>query len=508
MHAMNGIRRVWRQLGCVAALAALAAMTVPSIAAAHRVSRIRHTYVALGDSLAFGFSQHTLNENLLAGDPAAAFEQGYPNAYLNEVNEAKHGSVQLVNDGCPGETTESLIGDNPTFIKELNEKAGKKVSKPITGEAPCAYHTADGLPLHHEYGGKSQLESAFETIANEKAAGTPVKVISLDIGANDEFHVIAKVETKAKEAVEAKVVAIVTPEAEAQIIAKVEKIAKEEVEAFVVEQVLPQAIAESEGKEPALKEDIAKDAGEYFAAHAKELEAKGHIDFFNYLGEHEKQLKEEGEAIGAALGAKYAEEHALELLKEGEEIGVKLVREAIPALYAQIDTNITGILIAIHDTGYRGRVIFEGTYDPFGRVEGVTKEFGTFGKLVLGPNNQTELDPKANAEAAELVSIEKTTLTKHATKVNVCYSNAAERFNPATFNETPAAEKLEEERLAKWTNMNNPTEFEYAPGKKLKFDEKVEVAPHVVLSSDGPDVHATAEGYKVMADQMDETCGF
>lgn len=505
MHAMNGIRRVWRQFGCVAALAALAAMTVPSIAAASHPPTIKATYVALGDSLAFGFSEQLFNENLITGESPAAFEHGYANAYLNDVNKMKKGHVQLVNDGCPGETTESLIGNNAAFVKELNEKAGKMVSEPITGEAPCAYHTADGLPLHHEYGGKSQLESVLETIATEKAAGTPVQMISLDIGANDELHAVAKAEKEAKAAVEAKVAAAVTPQVEKEIGEKVKKIAQEEVEAFVVEQVLPQAVAESGGIEPALKEDIAKDAAAYSAAHAAELAAKGQLDALNYFFAHEKELKEEGAKIGAVLGAAYFAAHAAELLKEGEAIAFAIIKAGLPAEYKQIDTNIAGILIALHDSGYMGRVIFEGTYDPFGRVEGVTK---VAGQLVLGPNNQTELEPGFNVAGAELISLEKATLTKKKTKVKVCYSNPQERFNPATFNETKAAEEEEEKHLAKWTNMANPNEFEYAPGKKLAFDQKAEVAPGVVLSADGPDIHATTEGYEVMAAQMNETCKF
>ncbi len=65
----------------------------------------------------------------------------------------------LVNDGCPGETTDSMIGDGP-LAAAMEADLGAK------GEAPCAYHNVDGLPLHNEYGeGKSQLENALETIA-------------------------------------------------------------------------------------------------------------------------------------------------------------------------------------------------------------------------------------------------------------------------------------------------------------------------------------------------------
>jgi hypothetical protein len=67
-----------------------------------------------------------------------------------------------------------------------------------TGESPCAYHKV-GLPLHHEYGGgKSQLESALETIAAGAAMGKPVRTVTLDIGPNDELRTVHKCEAEVK----------------------------------------------------------------------------------------------------------------------------------------------------------------------------------------------------------------------------------------------------------------------------------------------------------------------
>src|SRR5271155_1759564 len=67
MQAMNGsgaarARRFCCLLGSLAALVALAAMSVPSIAAAGtakdlKLQPIKNTYLALGDSLAFGYSE-------------------------------------------------------------------------------------------------------------------------------------------------------------------------------------------------------------------------------------------------------------------------------------------------------------------------------------------------------------------------------------------------------------------------------------------------------------------
>jgi hypothetical protein len=348
------------------------------------------------------------------------------------------------------------------------------VSEPITGEAPCAYHTADHLPLHNEYGGsKSQLEAVLETIATDKAAGKPVKMISLDIGANDELHTVAKAEKEAKQQIEEKVGQTVKVE----VFNHVQAVAKEEVEAFVVGKVVGQAAEETGGEEPAFRERIAVLAGEYFASHATELAELGATDAGTYAATHVKELEE----LGAKLGAEYAAAHAAELKKEGEAIALKLITEGLPAEYAQIDTNIIGMLTAIHDTGYTGRVIFVGTYDPYGRVGGISKE-------------HKELEPGFNAAAAELISLEKATLTKKALKVKVCYSNSEALFNPASVSDTLANEELEEEHLATWTNMANFTVFE---GKTYGQP-----------GADGPDIHAKPVGYEKMAEQMNELCGF
>jgi len=497
MHAMNGVRRastrrLCRLLGCVVALVALAALGLPSLAAA-KPGKVKYTYVALGDSLAFGYSQQLFNENESLGENPAAFEHGYANDYLKLVNGTGN-KVQIVNDGCPGETTESLIGDNPALLAEINSLVKRRVSEPVTGEAPCEYHYTNRgseehpffLPLHHEYGGtKSQLESAIETIKVEQEAGTPVKMVSLDIGANDELHTVAKAEKEGTAEVEAKVEKLVKKEAEKEIEEKVNQIAKEEVEAYVVEQVIGQAYAETNGEEPAFRERIGQLAYEYSEAHASELSKKGVEDGLKYLLEHKTQLTEEGEKIGEELAAKYVAEHGLELVEEGERIILEIIRSGLSADYTQIDTNIIGILAELHHAGYHGKVIFEGTYDPYGRVRGVTKYAG---KLVPGENHQTELETGFNEAAAALIELEQATLTHHNVGLRVCYSDAETLFNVALGNETKAAEEQEEANLAEWTNMANFNTFD---GK-----------------ADGPDIHATPTGYQKMAEQMNSTCSF
>ncbi|MCL2769539.1 MAG: SGNH/GDSL hydrolase family protein [Solirubrobacterales bacterium] len=153
-----------RASGAAVAIAAVCAMAAAPAGAeehGHGHGRghghVRGTYLALGDSLAFGYSQAKF-EALAPQDPAAAFDTGYVDDFARFLKRFEH--VQVVNDGCPGETTESMM------------KA-------------CAYQEA-GLPLHHPYPKESQLSNALAYIA---AHPGEVGTISIDIGANDALGV-------------------------------------------------------------------------------------------------------------------------------------------------------------------------------------------------------------------------------------------------------------------------------------------------------------------------------
>ena len=147
------------------------------------------------------------------------------------------------------------------------------------------------------------------------------------LGYNQQDQARATKEAQAQ--IEAKVAAIVTPQAEAEVHAKVNRIVGEEVEAYVIEQVFPQAYAESAGAEPALAEDIRRDAGEYSATHAEEIAEVEYQDAGRYLAENGEKLEQEGEAIGLELGASYAAEHATELQAEGLELGERIFAELV-----------------------------------------------------------------------------------------------------------------------------------------------------------------------------------
>jgi len=188
MSATHGsLRSRSRLMGVSLALVfALAALFASSASAKVPVTS---SYLSLGDSLAFGYSAELFNANFPTENPAE-FEHGYASDYLLKHVPSLNG-IQLQNNGCPGETTDSLIGNGP-----LGTALG-------AGEPSCGYH-ALGFPLHHEYGaGKSQLENALETIAIDAFTGKPVTTITLNIGANDELHAIAKCEAEVKAEYEA-----------------------------------------------------------------------------------------------------------------------------------------------------------------------------------------------------------------------------------------------------------------------------------------------------------------
>lgn len=150
----------------VLALCALYVLLPPASAAAHRVQpHAQHAYLALGDSLAFGYSQARFEENLPEESPEA-FETGYVNDFGDALRLFRH-NLSIVNDGCPGETTDSMI------------------------EGPCAYQEL--FPLHHPYVGgptSSQLSDALSYLESHRGQVNP---ITIDIGANDALAVIEHV---------------------------------------------------------------------------------------------------------------------------------------------------------------------------------------------------------------------------------------------------------------------------------------------------------------------------
>jgi lysophospholipase L1-like esterase len=161
---MSALHRVRTRLFVGAA--ALVAFGALALAPAAGANGVGSTYLALGDSLAYGYHQAQFQEELKNKGfvEAANFNDGYVDDFggtLKLINP----KLKIVNDGCPGETTETMIkgsGVGPEFC------AGGPTGSPF----PKAF-------LHHPYPG-TQLEDAL-AIAKQPGTGT----ITLDIGAND-----------------------------------------------------------------------------------------------------------------------------------------------------------------------------------------------------------------------------------------------------------------------------------------------------------------------------------
>ena len=149
---------------CVASIAVLGALVFAPAAGA---SNVGSTYLALGDSLAYGYHAKQFASEYPHVNPAN-YEEGYVNTFYNSL-KAVNPAVTLVNYGCPGETTNTF-----------DEGPGS----PYPTSAYCAGGPTGGpFPktfLHNGYSG-TQLEAA-EAFLKANPNTSPVTV---DIGAND-----------------------------------------------------------------------------------------------------------------------------------------------------------------------------------------------------------------------------------------------------------------------------------------------------------------------------------
>jgi hypothetical protein len=208
MQAMNGFARSFRSrgrlIGCCMALAMALAAFVIAPAAANAAATPTTTYLALGDSISFGFTQEKFNLHLPNESPSY-FEEGFTNYFLNtglkkatEIGK----SIRLVNDGCPRETSNGLIGESVILNGETSTEGPYKLTEGPQGPGdwhPCAYHFVEGLPLHNSLGNMSQLEDALVVLSKED-----VKAVTLQIGSNDELAGIEECKKEVKAEFESK----------------------------------------------------------------------------------------------------------------------------------------------------------------------------------------------------------------------------------------------------------------------------------------------------------------
>jgi lysophospholipase L1-like esterase len=148
------------------AVAALVGGTTPALAAeagnASDAARHSRTYLALGDSVPFGYIG---NRPDLYPDPDNLV--GYPDRVADDLD------LRLLNASCPGETTDS-------FIDATAQSNGCENRL----DSDIGYR--DLYPLHVKYRG-SQLHYAAETLEDNPH----VRLVTLQLGANDGFICVA-----------------------------------------------------------------------------------------------------------------------------------------------------------------------------------------------------------------------------------------------------------------------------------------------------------------------------
>jgi lysophospholipase L1-like esterase len=151
---------------------ALFVLVVPRLAAADPLQ----TYVALGDSVAFGFT-NSVNPSL--GD------RGYVGPYADSlaVNGVR---PQVVNLGAYGETSSSFFtGSSDRFISASASGTSGDASSSIFGGG----NSAAMLNLNYPDAATSQNSLLLSTLAAQKAAGNTISTVSVQLGANDLFAV-------------------------------------------------------------------------------------------------------------------------------------------------------------------------------------------------------------------------------------------------------------------------------------------------------------------------------
>lgn len=160
------------KLGALAAVGAVAVGSLiaatPSQAAAPKQPPVTagSTYLALGDSIAFGYRETDSTHFPKAGYTKASNFVGYPEFV------AKNLHLKLTNAACPGETTSAMID----VTRQDNGCQTDYKGNP-------GYRAA--YPLHANYGSSttSQLQFADKFLK----AHPKTKLVTLQLGANDGF---------------------------------------------------------------------------------------------------------------------------------------------------------------------------------------------------------------------------------------------------------------------------------------------------------------------------------
>lgn len=149
---------MWLALGTGALVLAALTPALPASATARATSP--GSYLALGDSVAFGYIPPQAVPPPNYADPKSFI--GYP----EDLGRAL--GIKVVNASCPGETTGSMIA-----VGAQSNGCENSVGSPV------GYRTV--FPLHVKYAG-TQLAFAVNYLAHHST-----QLITIDIGANDAF---------------------------------------------------------------------------------------------------------------------------------------------------------------------------------------------------------------------------------------------------------------------------------------------------------------------------------
>jgi len=141
-----------RFLALLAALSLLVLAALPASASTSnpKFNPPKSFYLALGDSLAFGYQQSKFIANLPTENPSA-FVTGYVDDFAGML-QGIDPAIETVNPGCPDETTSSFMAGG------------------------CPYTDA-GFRLHRAYGG-AQLDAAINFLKSHPGQVSPITIDS------------------------------------------------------------------------------------------------------------------------------------------------------------------------------------------------------------------------------------------------------------------------------------------------------------------------------------------
>jgi lysophospholipase L1-like esterase len=164
-RGLGRLRNVLR-LGSVVSIVATAGVVAPTLTASASAPPVtgnarNGTYLALGDSVAFGYVP-------AQASPAPNYYDAHSFvSYANDVAQAL--DERVFNASCPGETTGSML-----YAGAQSNGCENSVTSPI------GYRTL--YPLHVEYQG-TQTAYAVQFLTDHKHTN----LVTIDIGANDAF---------------------------------------------------------------------------------------------------------------------------------------------------------------------------------------------------------------------------------------------------------------------------------------------------------------------------------